>query len=420
MIIPAPNRPPPELKRILIVDDEAVVLTALSMTLQPEGYEVFAVEDPLEAIHLVQTTPFSVILSDQQMPALSGLEFLAQVKEVQPNATRILITAVLSLSTVIEAINRGEVYRFIVKPWLREELLITIRNAALRYELIFRNASLHAQTTAMNQQLATQLAQLDAQNHQLQALNQTLHKNLDRSVQLCVKTMETFYPLLGQNARRVLAICQAMADSLHLPEEQRRVLEIGSRLYDIGLVGVPRELIRKWQETPQTLTEEERALIELHPALGQELVAFVADLEAVGPTIRAHHERYDGQGYPDRLSGEQIPWLARLLAVAVAYADHPSNEAAAIEFIKTGSGEVFDPDAVRAFLRCLPQAKVPRSQRAVLLSELQPGMVVAHGIYTAFGILLIPEGQTLAEPHINLLRNHSRISPITQTLLVYG
>lgn len=420
MIIPAPNRPPPELKRILIVDDEAVVLTALSMTLQPEGYEVFAVEDPLEAIHLVQTTPFSVILSDQQMPGLSGLEFLAQVKEVQPNATRILITAVLSLSTVIEAINRGEVYRFIVKPWLREELLITIRNAALRYELIFRNASLHAQTTAMNQQLATQLAQLDAQNHQLQALNQTLHKNLDRSVQLCVKTMETFYPLLGQNARRVLAICQAMADSLHLPEEQRRVLEIGSRLYDIGLVGVPRELIRKWQETPQTLTEEERALIELHPALGQELVAFVADLEAVGPTIRAHHERYDGQGYPDRLSGEQIPWLARLLAVAVAYADHPSNEAAAIEFIKTGSGEVFDPDAVRAFLRCLPQAKVPRSQRAVLLSELQPGMVVAHGIYTAFGILLIPEGQTLAEPHINLLRNHSRISPITQTLLVYG
>jgi response regulator RpfG family c-di-GMP phosphodiesterase len=361
-----------------------------------------------------------VILSDQQMPALSGLEFLAQAKEIQPNATRILITAVLSLNTVIEAINRGEVYRFIVKPWLREELLITIRNAALRYELICRNASLHAQTTAMNQQLAAQLAQLDAQNRQLLELNQTLHKNLDRSVQLCLKTMEAFYPLLGQKARRVLAICQAMADTLKLPEDQRRVLEIGARLCDIGLVGVPRELIRKWQETPEILTDEERAIIELHPALGQELVAFVADLEAVGPTIRAHHERYNGQGYPDKLSGEQIPWLARLLAVAVAYADHPSNEAAALESIKTGSGEAFDPDAVRAFLRCLPQAELPRSQRAVLLSELQPGMVVAHGIYTAFGILLIPEGQTLAEPHINLLRNHSRISPITQTLLVYG
>ena len=239
MTLPAPNRPPLELKRVLIVDDEAVVLTALSKTLQLEGYEVFAVEDPLEAIHLVQTTPFSVILSDQQMPALSGLEFLAQVKEVQPNATRILITAVLSLNTVIEAINRGEVYRFIVKPWLREELLITIRNAALRYELICRNASLHAQTTAMNQQLATQLAQLDVQNRQLLELNETLHKNLDRSVQLCLRTMEAFYPLLGQKARRVLAICQAMADTLNLPEDQRRVLEIGSRLCDIGLPGAP-------------------------------------------------------------------------------------------------------------------------------------------------------------------------------------
>ena len=416
----APSKPRPELKRVLIIDDEAVVLAALSKTLQLEGYEVSAVEDPLEAIQLVQTTPFSVILSDQQMPALSGLEFLSQAKEIQPNATRILITAVLSLNTVIDAINRGEVYRFIVKPWLREELLVTIKNASMRYELICRNAELHAQTTSMNQQLAAQLAQLDAQNQQLQQLNQTLHKNLDRSIQLCLKTMETFYPVLGQNARRVFAICHAMADSLRLPDDQRRVLEIGSRLCDIGLVGVPRELIRKWQETPDILSEDERAVVELHPALGEELVAFVADLEAVGPTIRAHHERYDGQGYPDKLSGDQIPWLARLLAVAVAYADHPSNESAALESIKTGSGQAFDPDAVRAFLRCLPAAKLPRSQRSVLLSELQPGMVVAQGIYTAYGILLIPDGQTLAEPHINLLRNHSRISPITQSLLVYG
>lgn len=419
MTLPAPAPPPTELKRVLIVDDEAIVLTALGKTLQLEGYEVSTMEDPLEAIHLLRKTQFSVILSDQQMPGLSGLEFLSEAKEIQPNATRILITAVLSLNTVIEAINRGEVYRFIVKPWLREELLVTVRNAALRYELLWRNAKLHAETASINEQLAAQVARFDAQNRQLQELNDTLHRNLDRSVQLCLKTMETFYPLLGQKARRVFAICQAMAESLKLSEEQRRVLEISSRLCDIGLVSVPRELIRKWQETPKLLTPEERALVELHPTLGQELVAFVADLEAVGTTIRGHHERYDGEGYPDKLSGEQIPWLARLLAVAVAYADNPANEAVALETIKTGSGQAFDPDAVRAFLRCLPQAQVPRSQRAVLLSELQPGMVVAQGIYTAFGVLLIPEGETLAEPHIHLLRNHSHISPITQSLLVY-
>ena len=91
-----------------------------------------------------------------------------------------------------------------------------------------------------------------------------------------------------------------------------------------------------------------------------------------------------------------------------------------LEFVKTSSGAAFAPDAVRAFMRCLPQATVPRSQKAVLLSELQSGMVVAQGIYTANGILLIPEGQVLTEPHIKLLRNHNRMYPITQSLLVFG
>ena len=115
MSTPTPT-PPPELKRILVVDDETIVLISLRETLRTQGYEVFAVEDPVEALHLIQKTAFSVILSDQQMPMLTGLEFLAQAKELQPNSVRILITAVLSLSTVIDAINKGEVYRFIVKP----------------------------------------------------------------------------------------------------------------------------------------------------------------------------------------------------------------------------------------------------------------------------------------------------------------
>ena len=409
----------PELKRILVVDDESIVLAALRETLRLEGYEVYALEDPIEALCLIKTTQVSVILTDQQMPSLTGLEFLAQAKEIQPNATRILITAVLSLGTVIDAINKGEVYRFIVKPWLREELLVTIKNAVQRYELICRNEVLHAQTVAMNARLAIQLEQLDIQNRQLDLLNQTLHKNLDRSVQLCLKTMEVFYPLLGQQTRRAFALCRAIGEGLNLSAEQRQVLEISSRLCDIGLVGVPRELIRKWQQTPDLLTAEERSIIELHPTLGQELSGFVADLEVVGTTIRAHHERFDGNGYPDRLKGDQIPLLARILAIAVAYAAAHAKDETARELIQLQSGSAFDPEAVRAFVRCLPRAEVPRSQRAVLLAELEPGMVVAQGIYTPYGILLIPEGQALTEPHIHLLRNHNRISPITQSLLVY-
>jgi response regulator RpfG family c-di-GMP phosphodiesterase len=418
-VAPAPPASP-ESKRILVVDDEQLVLTALGETLRVEGYEVFAFEDPAEALPFLKTTRFSVILIDQQMPPMTGLEFLGHAKVIQPNATRILVTAVLDLSTVIQAINRGEVYRFIVKPWLREELLVTLRNAVQRYDLICHNAALHAESVAINQRLAAQLGQLDTQNQQLAQLNEALHENLDRSAQLSVKMMETFYPLLGKMARRVTTLCEAMAGSLDLSADHRQVLDLSSQLYDIGLVRVRRQVIRAWVQSPDSLTSEDRAAIEQHPAMSEELVGFVGDLEAVGATIRYHHERFDGQGYPDKLAGDQIPWLARLLAVAVAYCQHPGGDGAALEHVRTNSGAAFDPEAVRAFMRVLPQITLPRNQRAVLLAELEPGMVVSQGIYTAQGVLLVPEGQTLTEPHINMLRNHNRITPIAQSLLVYG
>jgi hypothetical protein len=106
--------------------------------------------------------------------------------------------------------------------------------------------------------------------------------------------------------------------------------------------------------------------------------------------------------------------------VAVYYAESNYNPDTTVEAIRLGRGTVFDPEAVRAFFRGLPLAAVPRKEREVLLSELQPGMVLAKGIYTASGMLLIPEGQKLSAPFIDKLMNHNRISPISQSLLVYG
>ena len=415
------------LKRVLVVDDEEIVLVALRETLRREGYQVVTAASPLAALELVKQEAFAVIISDHQMPGMTGLDFLSHAKSLQPDATRILITAVLSLDTVIEAINRGEIYRFIVKPWLREELLATVKNAASRHELITRNTVLQATTLAMNerltelnQSLEQEVAKTAERTAELGRLNQALEQNLNHSVRLCLQILQTFYPTLGSQARRVYEITKAMAAAIGLSNVDRQTLELSAWLHDIGLVGVPRQLIRKWQNEPNTLGDAERALIEQHPVIAQELTGFVDHLQGVGLTIRAHHERFDGRGYPDRLQGDQIPWLARLLAVAVAYTESNQGPGATIENIKLSSGFAFDPEAVRAFLRAIPAAAVPRKQREVLLAELHPGMVVAKGIYTANGLLLIPEGQQLTETYIDKLRNHNRIQPINQALLVYG
>ncbi len=416
----------PPSQPILIVDDEPAVLATVQQTLQRARYETVGFSDPLAALEEIKKRKFSVIVSDQRMVGLSGLELLALARQIQPYATRILATAVLNLDMVADAINKGEIFRFIIKPWLREEFLATIKNGVQRYELICQNARLQNSTQSMNGQLVElnrslehQFQLVASQNQQLADVNAALERNLTRSMELCVHTMQTFYPSLGNQARRVSQICKTIATVLELNAEERRVLESSALLHDIGLVGVPRKIIRRWQEDPGSLGPPERALIEQHPILGQELAAFTSNLDKVGEIIRAHHECYDGSGYPDQLVGENIPWLARLLAVTVAYASSRLLDADSVEKLKLGSGTAFDPHALKVFLRAQAVVSIPRRERQVSLADLRPGMVLARGIYTHSGMLLVPEDQLLNATFIEKVLNYNRIQPIAQSLIVY-
>jgi CheY-like chemotaxis protein len=120
---------------VLVVDDEEIVLVALRETLKQLGFQVTAVTDAVEALTRLRAQPYSLIITDHQMPRLTGLEFLAEARRIQPRASRILITAVLNVGTVIEAINRAEIHRFLLKPWQREELLEAIEQGIQKFEV---------------------------------------------------------------------------------------------------------------------------------------------------------------------------------------------------------------------------------------------------------------------------------------------
>lgn len=412
---------------ILLIDDDPAVLKLLQEDLERAGYATVALTDPVQALEAIKQSDFSVIISDQRMPGLSGLNLLSQAARVRPAATRILITGMMDIETVVDAINTGEIFRFIVKPWLREEFLAAVKNGVQRHELINHNAHLQSATQAMNQQLVELNRSLEQQvklvaqkNSQLHHLNDALEDNLVHTMELCVHTMETFYPLLGNRARRAFQFCKSISELLKLDGEEARVFESSALLYDIGLVGVPRQIIRVWEEEPHLLGAAERALIEQHPILGQELTGFGNNLEAVGKIIRAHHEHFDGSGYPDQLAGENIPWLARLLAVTAAFVSSPHADQEAMELIQAGAGTRFDPQAARIFLRAHPTAVVPRKERQVTLPELRPGMVLAKGIHTYNGLLLVAQGQQLNATYIEKVLNHNRIQPITDSVVVYA
>lgn len=412
---------------ILVVDDEMIVLTALKETLERDRYRVVASTSPKRAIELLKQETFAVVISDQRMPEMTGLEFLTECKKLQPNATRILITAVLSLPTIIDAINKGEIFRFVAKPWLREELTTTIHNAYQRYELIIRNGELTEETQRLNGELITanssleqKVLDLEAQKKALDLANKRLVESYDHSLELCTRVLATYDELLGGQTKEIVEIAQRMCNSTHFSDEEKPVLLAAARLCDIGLIGVSRELLRAFRQHPERLTERERQLLHSHPIYSQTLATFVDPRPGLGEVIRAHHERFDGDGYPDGLRGPAIPWVARCLSVAVFYVETGLPMDKAIERVLQESGKGLDPEAVRLFLQVTNVMHLPKQVREVMLDELEPGMVLASGLHSPHGMLLIGEGQPLSQAMIMKIKNHNLVAPISQRLLVYS
>jgi response regulator RpfG family c-di-GMP phosphodiesterase len=417
---PAPN--------ILLVDDEPTVLALLRQTLEREKkYEVVACSDPLKALALLSERDFAVIISDYKMPGMSGLDFLIESRQLLPHASRILITAVLSLPTIIEAINRGEIFRFIAKPWLREELLVTVSNAVHRHELVTSNDALQAETqllndelTKANESLAQQVRDLEEQRCQLDKVNQTLSHRYENSLELTRRIMTAFDPILGGQTRALVEIADKMAESDRFTDNERRTLRTAAGLCDLGLIGVPREMLRAFRTHPDRLSEQERSMLHNHPIYSQTLATLVDDSVDVGETIRSHHERFDGFGFPDGLTDKSIPWTARCLAVAVGFVESGLDRKEAMDLVLSRSGSVYDPEAVRLFLKVMHLVQLPRQVREVLLDELRPDMILASGIYSPHGLLLIGENQPLDGQMISKIRSHNQMLPISQRLLVYS
>lgn len=419
--------PQPTSNSILIVDDEAIVLAALKETLERAKYQVVACSSPRKALEILREQDFAVIISDQKMPEMLGLDFLIESRSMRPEASRILITAVLALPTIVDAINKGEIYRFVAKPWLREELLATVRNALQRHDLIVNNVKLQAETLRLNLELTDanrlleiKLRDLEAERVKLDQANRELAGRYENSLELCRRILTTYDPILGGQSKSLVEFAAKMADGTQVSEAERSALRSAAWLCDLGLIGVPRELLRMFRNNPGQLTERERHILHNHPIYSQTLAALVDPRPLLGEAIRGHHERYDGSGYPDGLAGNNIPWAARCLAVAVDFVESGLSKQAAIDRILAQSGRAYDPEAVRLFLKVSNLVHLPRQVREILLNELEPGMVLATGIYSPHGLLLVGEGQTLGPATIAKIMNHNQVTPINQRLLVYS
>jgi len=412
---------------ILIVDDDEIILVALRETIEPEGYRVVTAHTAEEGLKRIAEEEFAVIMSDQRMPRMTGLEFFDKVKDIQPNASRILITGVLSLKTIITAVNEGEIYRFLSKPWIREELLATVHNAFQRFDLVVANERLQNDTLELNEslaeanaQLADKLKEIRKAHDELDRAHLALGRNFDHALELSYRLVESYHPLLGKETASIVRLCQLMIDAGDFTPVQAHTLKVSAWLKNIGYMHIHRDLIHRFREDPEQLTYEEKLQMQNVPIQAQSMVSFVDHLREVGVTVRSQYERWNGTGYPDGIAGDLIPYAARFLSIATYYVESGLGRDEALEQLVQHSGTYFEPEAVRLFIKATKPAKVGSNIREVLFNELRPGMRLAKDIYSASGLLLLPENKTLDEATLKKISDYNFINPISQRILVYS
>ena len=306
----------------------------------------------------------------------------------------------------------------------------TIRSAIDRFELLRANQELTEQSVALNQQLSEtnklldkKIEELKEQKDLLTESQSALDSSFHRTLELCRRILNTFNPLLAAQSKMASDLCENFTAQGQFSAEERHSLQVASRLYDIGLTGVPPGLIAAVQEGSQELDEATEKVVRNHTIYGQTLAAYVDPCKLVSETIRSHHERFDGSGYPDGLKGQDIPWTARCLAVIVDYVANISSGLThenALEQILQKSGRDFDPQALQLFLACTRQIPPAGNLREVRAEELQPGMHLASDVTTPSGLVLYIKGQKLDAEAISRLSKQARSPASGSRLTVYG
>jgi len=434
---------------ILIVDDEESILNSLQRVFHKEGYELITARSGQEGLARLKEEgkEFSLIISDQRMPGMNGVEFLEKAKNIFPQAARILLTGYSDTEAVVEAINKGGIHRYMAKPWNEEELLFHVHQALKQYDLVVENQKLLALTKEQNEELKELNLHLEEKvlqrTSEINEKNKELEASLYNTVRAFGSLVEMHNPLLAGHERRVGVLSREIAQALTLPEEESTQIEIAALLHDIGKLGFPQRIL-EYQE--DRWNAEDKTLYQKHPKQSQATVQFINKLDNVGILIRGHHERYDGQGFPDQLAEEEIPLGAKIISVADAY-DKIANlrlglspslqetmreirstqghltenevwQKVAIEHLKRQSILQFDPDVVKVFLNYLASKGIYKGEKKVGVDDLKEGMVLSRPLYTSWGRFLLPHRATLTKSHIQKLKALSESESLQEMIYV--
>lgn len=322
--------------KIIAVDDEVGILDSLNVFLSRAGYTFVGVTNPMEAIEKVKNEHFDLMLLDFLMTPIHGDQVVEEIRKFNKDLYILLLTGHKDLAPPLDTIKRLDIQGYCEKSDKFDQLLLLIESGI---------------------KAVSQMQLIKNINNELQATYDKLEAAYMETIEILRFTVEAKDSYTRGHSDRVAEYSELIGTKLGLSESELKTLKIGGLFHDIGKIGIPDSILLKTSK----LDDNEYSEIKNHPAIGAHIISNATIFRDIIPIVKHHHERFDGNGYPSKLQGTQIPYLARITAVADSfdamtskrsYRDSLPLDIVREEIIKN-SGTQFDPEIARAFLDIL-------------------------------------------------------------------
>lgn len=324
--------------RILAVDDEVGILDSLRVFLSKAGYTFVGVTNPLEAIEKVRTEHFDLMLLDFLMTPIHGDQVVEEIRKFNKDLYILLLTGHKNLAPPLDTIKRLDIQGYCEKSDKFDQLLLLIESGI---------------------KAVSQMQLIKKINDELKTTYDKLESAYMETIEILRFTVEAKDAYTRGHSDRVSAYSVLIGEALGLSEDDLKTLKIGGLFHDIGKIGIPDSILLKTDK----LDDEEYSEIKNHPAIGAHILSNATIFKDIIPIVKHHHERFDGHGYPGKLKGEEIPYLARIATVADSFDAMTSKRSyrdslpidVVKEEIKKNSGTQFDPEIAEVFLKILDE-----------------------------------------------------------------
>lgn len=351
----------------LVVDDEASLRHSLVRVLEQSGYTCLQAGSGRDAVAMLEQAQPDVVISDLQMPEMGGVELLEIAQGRWPDVAFVVVTAVTEVEMAVSCLQHGAM-DYITKPFQIGEVRARIRQALEKRRLLKENQRYQLHLAELVRQQASRIEELFLEG-----------------VQTLVEALEAKDAYTRGHSSRVSAYAGRTAQLLGLTEQDQQLIELGAELHDVGKIGVREGVLLK----PGPLTVGEYRHLMQHTVIGAHILEpLLKNAPEALAIVRSHHERMDGQGFPDGLKGHTIPMSARVVTVCDAFDAmtsgrpyRPAMSASdALAEMSRQRGVQFDPDVVAAFIKAYPDpSRVPIATPKKVRRRI-PGGIAGVGV----------------------------------------